>query len=688
MFRRALTFAATLFVAASISFSQPTTYQGKKVASGRVIVKFKANAESAALARIGGRVRISRVVPVGGGGAMLIHAPLASIEDLMTAFRGDSGVEYVEPDGVTQVGQSPQTTPNDPRFGELWGLRNAGQVVGGRPGKPGADIAVQTVWPRTKGSNRIVVAVLDSGVASGHSDLSANVWHSPTSFTLTLAGRTIVCPAGTAGFNAIALTCGAVDDHGHGTHVAGTVGASGNNGQGVTGVNWQVKVLAIKTQDSSGSGATSAAINGIEAAIQLKQRLGAGADVRVLNASWGTFTYSQALRDQIDRAAQFNIFVVAAAGNKAWDLSATPVYPAAYSLPNLISVASIDNDDRMSSFSNFSRTLVHVGAPGSNVLSTVPTGYTYDSGTSMAAPHVSGATALIMSVCSITPAALKQTFISSAERTPELTGRVVSDGRIHTARALRICDAAARTRADFDGDGKSDLAIYHPSLNGQWSIRSSSGTGNYSIQWGGHPGDIPLAGDFDGDGRTDHVVYHPSLGGLWSIRPSSGTGNYSIQWGGHPGDIPMVGDFDGDGKSDHAVYHPSLGGMWSIRPSSGTGNYSIQWGGHAGDIPMVGDFDGDGKSDHAVYHPSLGGMWSIRPSSGTGNYSIQWGGHAGDIPLVGDFDGDGKSDLAVYHPSLNGNWSIRPSGGTGNYSVQWGGRQGDIPISATKTLLQ
>jgi Ig-like domain-containing protein/VCBS repeat protein len=244
--------------------------------------------------------------------------------------------------------------------------------------------------------------------------------------------------------------------------------------------------------------------------------------------------------------------------------------------------------------------------------------------------------------------------------------------------------------ADFDGDGKTELTVFRP-VTGEWFIRYS--TKNYDVpgygvyQWG-LAGDVPIVGDFDGDGRADLAIFRPSGGG-WFIRYSSQAyavaTAHSSQWG-LPGDVPIAGDFDGDGKTEIAVFRPSSG-SWFIRYSSQA--YAVatagvfQWG-LLGDVPLAGDFDGDGKNEIGVFRPSSG-EWFIRYSAQ--NYNIgsfgryQWGLPV-DVPLVADFDGDGKSEIAVYRPPT-GEWFIRYS--AQSYSIssfrwyQWGLPE-DLPI--------
>jgi sugar lactone lactonase YvrE len=248
------------------------------------------------------------------------------------------------------------------------------------------------------------------------------------------------------------------------------------------------------------------------------------------------------------------------------------------------------------------------------------------------------------------------------------------------------------TSGDFDGDTRTDIAVFRPG-GGHWFVRHSSQDFNIGssalYQWG-LPGDVPISADFDGDKAIDLTVFRPA-NGTWYIRYSSL--GYSIasagavQWG-LPGDIPIAGDFDGDGKAELTVFRPA-NGTWYIRYSSL--GYSIassdafQWG-LPGDVPIAGDFDGDHKTELAVFRP-VNGTWYIRYSSlayGIANAdAFQWG-LPGDVPIAGDFDGDGKTELTVFRP-VNGTWYIRYSSLA--YSIpssavfQWG-LPGDEPTAA------
>ena len=312
------------------------------------------------------------------------------------ARRGD--VLYAEPNYILHI----TTAPNDPSFPSLWGLENLGQPVAGLPGLPGADIRATDAWDVSTGSPNTVVAVIDTGVDYTHEDLAANMWTAPAPFSVNVGGSVVHCPAGSHGFNAILKTCNPMDDHNHGTHVAGTIGAVGNNQVGVVGVNWTTRIMGIKFLNAEGSGDTAGAIDSIRFAIEAKQAFAAsdGANIRVLSNSWGGGDFSQALLDEINAANQADMLFVAAAGNSGLNNDLFAHYPSSYAADNVIAVAATNNFDQRAWFSNYGASSVHLAAPGDYILSTT-IGNTYEaaSGTSMATPHVSGAAALLLSVC-------------------------------------------------------------------------------------------------------------------------------------------------------------------------------------------------------------------------------------------------------------------------------------------------
>jgi len=376
--------------------------------------------------------------PVGHRGLMRLRANSRGVPALLAEMNLNAHVALVEPNYIIHASD---TVPNDPEFPNLWGMQNTGQVIQGQTGVPFADIGAVKAWDVTQGSSSIVVGVVDTGVDYTHGDLSANIWTAPTSYQVSAGGSLYVCPKGSHGFNFIALTCNPLDDNMHGTHVSGTIGAQGNNFSGVTGVNWTTSIIALKFLDQTGAGSVADAINAIEAAIQLKTQ---GVNIRALNNSWGLNTFSSALLQAVNDANASDILFVAAAGNSGQsnDGSSSAEYPASFSAANVISVAATDNQDGLASFSNYGAGSVHLGAPGVDIESTIPGGYGYLSGTSMATPHVTGTAALLLSACTLNTSQLKAAILNSVDPIPSLIGKTATGGRVNVYKALIYCGAA------------------------------------------------------------------------------------------------------------------------------------------------------------------------------------------------------------------------------------------------------
>ena len=362
-----------------------------------------------------------------GAGSYLLHVPPGHVLRAVAALRAQPGVRYAEPDYMMQLA----ATPDDPFFGQQWGLQNTGQVVNGIKGTPGADINATTSWNVATDSRSVVVAELDSGVDYRHPDLAANVWTNPDG----VGG----CPAGTHGYNVVTNTCDPLDDFGHGTQVAGVLGAVGNNGIGIAGAAWRTTVLPVKWTDSTGRGSTSRLIRALEWALKAKA---AGVNVRVVNDSavFSGTSFSQALSDELDKLAANNILFVTAAGNNKNDNDITPKYPCSYGKTNEVCVAATDQRDRLASFSNWGATTVDLAAPGKNILTTVPGGgYGYTKGTSFAAPLVAGAAALALSVQDTSTSALKARILGGIDPLPSLAGKVRTGGRLDLCKAVPGC---------------------------------------------------------------------------------------------------------------------------------------------------------------------------------------------------------------------------------------------------------
>jgi thermitase len=325
------------------------------------------------------------------------------------------GVEFAEPNYIYRLASDlPMSLPNDPKFTQLWGMKNAGQAdPSGRTGKTGADIKAPEAWNLAKGSRNVVVAIIDTGVDYTHPDLKNNIW------SKEINGVKV------HGYNAISGVLDPMDDHSHGTHCAGTIGGEGDNADGVTGVNWQVSIMGVKFLSAQGGGTLADAIKAIDWAVDQ------GANV--LSNSWGGGGFSQALLDSIQRANDKGVIFIAASGNDSSNNDGAPSYPASYQVPNVVSVGASNNLDAMASFSNFGRSSVHLMAPGENVMSTVIGGsYASYSGTSMATPHVSGAVALLLSKePSLNPVDIKERLMRTADKLKPYRTKLISGGRLN-----------------------------------------------------------------------------------------------------------------------------------------------------------------------------------------------------------------------------------------------------------------
>jgi len=342
-------------------------------------------------------------------------------------------VEYAEKNIILHLCEE----PDDDYFYKQWGLHNTGQAGG----TTDADIDAPEAWDISTGHTGIRVAVIDSGVEYDHEDLEDNIWINELEF----GGE----PGedddengfidDVYGWDFYQDDNDPMDKNGHGTHVAGIIGAKGNNGKGITGVNWNVSIMVLKAGDSSIEVAD--AISAIEYAVENGARLS--------NLSFGGYVYNSSLYNAIEDAGEDdNHLFIAAAGNDEEDVDETPHYPACFDLPNIISVAATSNKDELSNFSNYGDNSVDLGAPGGwrtdpsypddDIYSTwLNDSYEYKKGTSMATPHVTGVAALILSVSpSYTYSQVKDSILNNVDELDSLSGMVASEGRLNAFKAV------------------------------------------------------------------------------------------------------------------------------------------------------------------------------------------------------------------------------------------------------------
>ena len=341
-----------------------------------------------------------------------------SVEDAIGRYKSNSKIEFIEPDYELHA----LDVPNDPMFDQLWGLQNTGQTGG----TPGADISAVNAWDVFTGSENVIIGSIDTGVDYLHPDLAANIWVNPGE----IPGNNIDDDGNgyiddIHGWDFYNDDNDPMDDNGHGTHTSGTIGAVGNNGIGVTGINHTVRIMALKFLSASGSGSTADAIDCIEYATMM--------GVRLTSNSWGGGGYSEALRQSIADAGAAGILFVAAAGNSSSNTDVSPQYPSAYDLDNIVAVAATDHNDELASFSSYGPTTVDLAAPGVDILSTFPgNSYGTASGTSMATPHVSGVLGLVFGrFPDISALDAKALVLNSVDPVASLEGVVLTGGRLN-----------------------------------------------------------------------------------------------------------------------------------------------------------------------------------------------------------------------------------------------------------------
>ena len=454
---------ASLFVAVTPTGASPEqqAVAAAPYEADSILVKFKPGTPAAekanARAAVHGQVeREYTLVP--GLEHLRLPVDKIGVEKAIEILSHRPSVEYAEPNYIVQA---IETYPTDTYWSSLWGM---------------VDIKAPTAWDTFKGSSSFVIADIDTGVAYTHSDIYANAWTNPNE----IAGNGKDddgngCVDDIYGCDFVNNDGNPLDDNGHGTHTAGTMGAVGNNGVGVVGVNWNVKIMALKFLNKQGSGTDAGAIAALEYAVL--------EGAKVSNNSWGGGGYNQAMFDAIAAAGAQGHLFVAAAGNgdlfgRPINNDTTPFYPASYSLDNIIAVAALDTSgDKLASFSNYGAASVDLAAPGVNILSTVlKNSYGYKSGTSMATPHVAGAAALLWGRNpNLTYSQVKDLILNNVETVSALSGKTATGGKLDLAKAMAAMTPQPPPPAA--PTGLTATAVSTSEIDLAWADNSNNETG-------------------------------------------------------------------------------------------------------------------------------------------------------------------------------------------------------------------
>lgn len=562
------------------------------------------------------------------------------------------------PEGSSET-SNPEVSANDPMYSSQYALQK---------------ISASAAWDITTGGS-VRVGIIDTGIAV-HPDLKNNL----------LSGWD---------FYSNNATTDDVAEFPHGTHVAGIVGAVGNNGVGISGVNWRVSLIPLQVVITSGEYKGKFDSSAIISAINYSYNN----FIPIINCSFGSYTSSNAYDAQM---RNYGGLVVCSAGNLGadTDIDANRHYPSCSTLPNVVSVAASDENDEFAVFSdteysNFGKTSVDLLAPGKSIISTVPSSsYARYGGTSMAAPYVTGVAALIKSVRpDLTSVQIKHCILEGVDKFSKLSNLCVTGGRLNAKQALDIALAMPKDKivsGDFNGDGKDDvLRFYDSGLSsiGQDEMQMSVTLGGknqssvwYTDDWysAENACDRVTAGDFNGDGKDDIAAMYYYDSGYVKIHIFLSTGSSFKPWQAwyetssykaeNIGSRFVAGDFNGDGKDDLAAMYAYNGGTVGIHVWTSTGSslnnmetwyYTEEYNISKVESRFVaGDFNGDGKDDLANmynFYSNTMGLY-VFPSSGSAFSRVMW--HSdndydvakvGDRFVAGDFNGDGRCDLAAIY---------------------------------------
>jgi Tol biopolymer transport system component/subtilisin family serine protease len=614
-----------------------------------------------------------------------------SIESAIGIYLNDSNVLAAEPNFVPR---HLNIIPNDPSYSSQWAFQNTGQQVNGVYGTSGADISAQDAWDLTTGSNTVIIAVEDSGVDYTHADLVNNIWTDPSDPTVH-------------GWNYYENSKNVMDTEGHGTFCAGIIGAAGNNGLGVTGTNWNVKIMPLKSDNAAGTIVNlTATVLGWEYA---KQH-----GATIISNSWELNGNYSTIRLGIQNNPDL-LFVFAAGNGGTDDIGDNndqiPNYPSSYSYSNIVAVAASDQNDNLPSWSNYGITSVDLAAPGVNIRSTYlgGSGYGIGDGTSFSAPMVAGVAALIKARGpTLTPTQIKNAILNNVDTKSSFSNKVVSGGRLNAFKAIQSisipdtrptvtsitpafgANTGSVSITNLAGTNFASGAIIRLTRSGSANITATgvtvvsptritctlplSGTteGQYKVvvrnldgKEGVLTNGFTIGPELDGDGIA---IFRPSTGYWYFDYNLNGAVDNSFRFGSSTDQI-ITGDWQGTGTDGIAIFRPSTGYWYFDYNLDGTVDKSFRFGSSADRISK-GDWNNDQKDDIAIFRPSTGYWYFDYNLDGTIDNSFRYGSST-DRTIVGKFVtnsvGTGHSIAPLGAP--DGSKIAFESNRSGNYNI-------------------
>ena len=646
--------------------------------ANEVIVKVAAGATAEEIAAVREQLGATLIESTQTLGLERWSIPGQDVASARAATVDNPHIEYMAPNRVFRA----ESVPGDPDFKELWGLDNQGQ----EGGKVDTDIDAPEAWNDTTGAG-VVVGVVDSGIDYTHPDLDGNVWVNPGEIAdngIDDDGNGFVDDY--HGYDFVNEDGDPYDDYFHGTHVAGTIAAEANNGEGIAGVAYDARVMGIKVLDFDGFGTEFDIIQGIEYSILM--------GVKITNHSYGSLTFSEPVRDAIAAAAAAGQLIVASAGNDGTDNDAEPHYPSGFDFDNIISVAATDRLDQLGEFSDYGATTVDLAAPGVEILSLLPDGgYGLLDGTSMAAPHVAGVAALLLAQDpTLTAEELRRLILEGVDAVPGLTDVTVTGGRLNAGNSVTL-NAPVIELVGTAGPDVLTGSGGREHIRGLGGDDLIQGLGASDQLFGGDGRDLLVGGDgadlLDGDDGDDRLFGEAGddsiLAGDGHDILAGGAGGDSL-WGGS-GNDRIIGE-TGDDHIDGGAANDLIDGDEGADALHGGGGHDGIQGGSGNDV-VHGDWGDDliigGTGDDVLYGGTgddrLIGVDTTAGPPGLDEVDRLIGGRDGDLFVLGeagrafyenaDALDPGEADYARIEDLDEGRDRIELAGGIDNYVLDF-----------------